>query len=101
MSDASISERMSPELLRVVERARGEPGARFHSLTHLIDVPALQRSDQRQRKHAAAGVDGVMKEQYGQALQANLSDLHERMKTMRYRHRRLKGAHIQKGPNQT
>jgi hypothetical protein len=96
-----MSENMSPGLLKVVERAGGEPQARFHSLAHLIDVPALERSYQRQRKNAAAGVDGVKKEQYGEALLANLCDLHERMKTMRYRHRPLKGVYIPKGLKQS
>jgi group II intron reverse transcriptase/maturase len=101
MSDAWISENMSPELLKVVERARREPEARFHSLAHLIDVPALERSYRGQRKNAAAGVDGVTKERYGEALSAKLSDLHERMKTMRYRHRPLRRVYVPKGPNQT
>lgn len=101
MSDASMSEGMSPGLLKVVERARREPEARFHSLAHLIDVPALERSYRGLRKNAAVGIDGVTKEQYGEALAANLSDLHERMKTMRYRHHPLKRVYIPKGPNQT
>jgi RNA-directed DNA polymerase len=101
MPDALMSEHMSLELLKVMERARGEPEARFHSLAHLIDVPALERSYRRQRKRAAVGVDGVTKQQYGEALMANLSDLHERMKTMRYRHRPLKRVYIPKGPKQS
>jgi RNA-directed DNA polymerase len=101
MSDALISESMSLELLKVMERAQREPEARFHSLAHLIDVSALERSYKSQRKNAAVGVDGVTKEQYGEALEANLSDLHERMKTMRYRHRPLKRVYIPKGPKQT
>lgn len=101
MTDASISESMSPGLLKVMERARREPGARFHTLAHLIDVPALERSYRRQRKNAAVGVDGVTKQQYGEALEANLCDLHERMRTMRYRHRPLKRVYIPKGPKQT
>lgn len=101
MSDAWMSGSMSLELLRVMERAQREPEARFHSLAHLIDVPALERSYRRQRKNAAVGIDGVTKEQYGQALMANLCDLHERMKTMRYRHRPLKRVYIAKGPKQS
>jgi hypothetical protein len=44
MANASTLENMSPELLRVVERAQREPEGRFHSLAHLIDVPALERA---------------------------------------------------------
>lgn len=79
MTNASTLEIMSPKLLKVVERAQREPEGRFHSLAHLIDVPALKRAYQRARKDAAVGVDGVMKEQYGQDLEQNLQDLHERM----------------------
>ncbi len=78
MPDASTLEDMSPKLLKVVERAKREPEGRFHSLAHLIDVPALMRADKRMRNDAAVGVDGVTKEQYGQDLEGNLRDLHER-----------------------
>ena len=59
MSDALTSESMSPGLVRVAERARQEPQAKFHSLAHLIDVEALRRAFHRQRPEAAPGVDGV------------------------------------------
>ena len=82
MTNASTLEIMSPQLLRVVERAQREPEGRFHSLAHLIDVPALERAYHRSRKDAAVGVDGVTKEQYGQDLEQNLQDLHARLKEM-------------------
>ncbi len=56
MTNAPTLENMSPELLRVVERAQHEPEGRFHSLAHLIDVPALGRAYHRMRmgrKHAS------------------------------------------------
>jgi len=62
MTDASTLGNMSPQLLKVVERAKQEPEGRFHSLAHLIDVPALERAYRRSRKDAAVGVDGVTKE---------------------------------------
>ena len=92
---------MSTSLLRVVERARREPEGRFHSLAHLIDVPALERAFHRLRTDAAVGVDGVSKEQYGQALEANLEDLHRRLRTKRYRHQPLRRVHIPKGGGRT
>ena len=61
MSDALMSESMSPGLLKVVERAKAEPEGRFHSLAHLIDVSALARAYDRMRKDAAVGVDGVQR----------------------------------------
>jgi group II intron reverse transcriptase/maturase len=92
---------MSPELLKVVERAQREPEGRFHSLAHLLDVPALERAYQRMRKDAAVGVDGITKEQYGQALEANLQDLHARMKAKRYRHQPIRRVFIPKEQGKT
>jgi RNA-directed DNA polymerase len=96
MANASTLENMSLELLRVVERAQREPEGRFHSLAHLMDVPALERAYRRMRKDAAVGVDGVTKEQYGQELEAKLQDLHARLKAKRYRHRPIRRVHIPK-----
>jgi RNA-directed DNA polymerase len=62
MPNALTLDDLSPELRRVVDRARREPQGRFHSLAHLIDVPALMRAYHRQRSSAAVGVDGVTKE---------------------------------------
>ncbi len=63
MANASTLENLSPQLLRVVERAQREPEGRFHSLAHLIDVSPLERAYGRMRKDAAVGVDGVTNEQ--------------------------------------
>lgn len=92
---------MSPQLLKVVERAQREPEARFHSLAHLLDVSALERAYRRMRKDAAVGVDGVTKQAYGQALEANLQDLHARMKANRYRHQPIRRVYLPKGPGKT
>ena len=73
---------MSPGLVRVTEAARRSPGE-MKSLAHHIDVDALRRAFNRVRKNAAVGVDGVTKEQYGENLEDNLRDLHQRMKSMR------------------
>ena len=101
MSQASTWTGMSPELLRVAERARREPEGQFHSLAHLLDVPALTHAYHRLRADAAVGVDGVTKEQYGQKLEANLQDLHERLRSKRYRHQPIRRVHIAKGNGQT
>src|SRR5437763_1596327 len=101
MTNASTSGNMSPGLLKVVERAQREPEGRFHSLAHLIDVPALERAYRRIRKDAATGVDGVTKEQYGQNLQENLQGLHERLKAKQYRHQPIRRVHIPKDKGKT
>jgi group II intron reverse transcriptase/maturase len=101
MTDASTSENVSPELMKVVERAQREPEGRFHSLAHLIDVPALMRAYHRIRKDGAVGVDGVTKEQYGQKLQENLENLHARLKAKQYRHQPIRRVHIPKDNGKT
>ena len=101
MADALTSVTMSLGLLKVVERAKTEPEGRFHSLAHLIDVPALMRAYRRMRKDAAVGVDGVTKEQYGQDLEGNLRDLHERLVSKRYRHQPIRRVHIPKEKGKT
>ena len=50
-----------------------------HALT-FANGEALTRAFGRLRKDAAVGVDGITVEQYGQALEENLRDLHRRMK---------------------
>ncbi len=101
MANASTLGKMSLQLLKVVERAKQEPEGRFHSLAHLMDVPALERAYGRMRKDAAVGVDGVTKEEYGQDLEGNLRDLHERMKAKRYRHQPIRRVHIPKEKGKT
>ena len=97
MTDASTSQGMSTGLQKVAERAKREPAAKFHSLAHLIDVELLKRAFARLRNDAAVGLDGITKEQYGQGLEENLSDLHERLRTKRYRHQPIRRVHIPKG----
>ncbi len=101
MSNTLMLGSMSPGLQEVVERARREPEGRFHSLAHLLDVPALVRAYRRQRKGAAVGVDGVTKEEYGKGLEARLQDLHTRLRTKRYRHQPIRRVHIPKGKGKT
>jgi RNA-directed DNA polymerase len=96
MTDALTSLDMSTGLRKVADRAKREPAARFNSLAHLIDEELLAGAYARLRSDAAVGVDGITKEQYGQDLQNKLRDLHERLKTMRYRHQPIRRMHIPK-----
>lgn len=101
MSQASTWKGMSPQLLKVAERAQQEPDGQFHSLAHLLGVLALLRAYHRQRADAAVGVDGITKEDYGQDLMSNVQDLHERLKTQRYRHQPIRRVHIPKDNGKT
>jgi group II intron reverse transcriptase/maturase len=73
----------------------------MRALSHHLDVAALERAYHRIRKDAAVGEDGVTKEAYGERLQGNLRALHERLRTMRYRHRPIRRVHIPKEKGQT
>ena len=101
MSQASTWKGMSPQLLKVAERAKQEPDGQFHSLAHLIGVSALLRAYHRQREDAAVGVDEITKEDYGHDLMSNVQDLHERLKTKRYRHQPIRRVHIPKDKGKT
>lgn len=92
---------MSPGLLKVAERAKRDPVARFNSLAHLLDEVALERAFHRIRKDAAVGVDDITKEGYGQQLEKNLRELHERLKSMKYRHQPIRRVHIPKADGKT
>ena len=92
---------MSPQLLKVMDRAKKDPKARFNSLAHLINEAALRRAFGRLRERAGVGVDGIDKAAYGEGVVANIRSLHERMKAGRYRHRPIRRVHIPKGEGKT
>jgi len=87
---------MSPELLKVAERAKRHPEQRILAQAHLIDEPALERAYRSLRRDAAVGVDGVTVEQYGERLAENLQTLRARMKAGQYRHQPIRRVHIPK-----
>jgi group II intron reverse transcriptase/maturase len=57
----------------------------FTTLAHLIDRELLQEAFRRLRKKAAAGIDGQSKAEYAKDLESNLEDLHERLRSRKYR----------------
>jgi group II intron reverse transcriptase/maturase len=101
MSQASTWIGMSPQLRKVAERAKQEPDGQFHALAYLLDETALRQAYYRQRRDAAVGVDGITKEDYGHNLLGNLRELHERLKTQRYRHQPIRRVHIPKDNGKT
>jgi RNA-directed DNA polymerase len=74
-----------PKLQRVQEKARANPEERFTSLAHHLTVDALRRAFDKLDAKTAPGVDGVTKEEYGRDLEQNLKELHERIKSGKYR----------------
>ena len=101
MRDVATSIHRLPKLLEVAEGVKRYPQGRTLALAHLLDPEMLQAGYHRIRKGAAVGVDGVDKEQYGQDLDRKINDLHERLRTGRYRHQPIRRVHIPKAPGKT
>ena len=76
---------VSHGLDRVREVAVRDKEARFTALLHHVDLDRLRAAYREIRRDAAPGVDGVTWAAYGQDLEANLADLHERLHAGRYR----------------
>jgi retron-type reverse transcriptase len=71
------------------------------ALAHHIDERALERVYRRLRRDAAAGVDGITVEQYGEPLAANLQALRERLRVGQYRHQPIRRVNIPKDNGMT
>ncbi len=70
---------------RVRQVARAEKGVRFTALLHHLDVDLLRWSYYQLNRKSAVGVDGVTWAEYGEGLEARLSDLHGRVHRGAYR----------------
>lgn len=70
---------------RVREAARKDKESRFTALLHHVNMDLLRSSYQSLKKRAAAGVDGMTWEEYGESLEDRLADLHDRIHSGGYR----------------
>ena len=70
---------------RVRQAAKEDKGLRFTALLHHGNVDLLRSSYHSLKKQAAAGVDGVTWEEYGEGLEDRLKDLHGRIHGGAYR----------------
>ena len=66
-------------LERVREAAKQDGKLKFTALLHHVSIDLLRESYYSLKKQAAPGVDGVTWQEYGQGLEARLSDLHGRV----------------------
>ncbi len=64
---------------RVRQAAKGDPKMRFTGLLHHVNVELLRSSYYDLKRQAAAGVDGVTWQDYGEGLEERLVDLHGRI----------------------
>jgi group II intron reverse transcriptase/maturase len=87
---------MSPELKRIAALARQDPKRQFTSIAHLLTPEALYQAFKNLRKDASPGVDGVTYREYQEDVRERIQDLHERLKSKRYRAQPLRGIEIPK-----
>ena len=81
---------------RVRQVAQKDKDAKFTALLHHVDVDLLGTAYFALRPKAAPGVDGVTWHDYGQDLEDNLRDLHERVHRGSYRAKPVRRAYIPK-----
>jgi group II intron reverse transcriptase/maturase len=84
-------------LERVREVAKKEGKVRFTALLHHVTVDLLRDSYHSLKKKAAPGVDGVTWREYGEGLEARISDLHGRIHRGAYQARPSRRVWIPKG----
>ncbi len=66
-------------------RARRRHGEPFTALLHHVDVERLRKAYLALKRNASPGIDGMTWQRYGQALEANLTELHGRIHRGAYR----------------
>ena len=92
MSSPTVSTRLQ----RIAAQARQHPARPFLTLAHLIAVELLRDAYHQTRRDGAPGVDGVTAEEYAADLEANLTDLHARLRSGRYYAPPVKRAYVPK-----
>lgn len=86
----------SHALDRVRRAARRDKEAQFTALLHHVTVDRLRVAYRGLNPKAAVGVDGVTWRAYGQDLEANLQDLHQRVQRGSYRAKPSRRVYIPK-----
>jgi RNA-directed DNA polymerase len=78
-------ESVSPGLTRIRQQAVAQPKLRFTALLHHITVDLLRQSFFALKRKAAAGIDGMTWDGYGDGLEERLLDLHRRVQSGAFR----------------
>lgn len=88
-------------LQRIRERATTKPREKWTNLLSHLRVPLLERAYLSLRRRAAAGVDGVTWEAYGERLNERLRDLEDRVHRGSYHPQPVRRVEIPKGDGGT
>jgi len=81
MSGTRRSILISTQLRQIAERAITHPDRVFTSLIHRMDFDFLREAFYELRRDGAPGLSGITVKDYEKDLEANLKDLHERLRT--------------------
>lgn len=87
---------METKLTRIAELAKQRPKVKLQTLIHAIDAESLKAAHSDLSADKAVGVDGVTKEEYGEKLEENITDLLARMKRQAYKPQPVKRVYIPK-----
>src|SRR5262249_49325651 len=88
---------LSTKRQRIAELARSKSGVALSTLHHVLDLEWMKEAYRLTRKDGAPGIDGVTAAEYAQNLEANLSDLLERIMSGRYQAPPVRRVYIPKG----
>jgi len=70
---------------RIREAATRDGNLRFTNLMHHLTAELLREAYEALKRSAAAGVDDVTWQEYGEGLEGRITDLHDRVQSGRYR----------------
>lgn len=90
-----------PGVERIAQRARQQPETCFSALMHHFSVEHLRVCFESLDGKKAVGIDGVTKEQYGEALEDNLQHLHQKLHQLSYRPQAMRRVEIPKEDGST
>ena len=82
--DAELTPRLRTKRARIRYRSAEDPQMVFKQLMHHFSERNLRQWFHELSGRAATGIDGISKEEYGKNLDANIHDLHQRLKSMSY-----------------
>jgi retron-type reverse transcriptase len=75
---------ISTQLRQIAEQAIEHPDRVFTSLIHRMDLDLLREAFYELRRDGAPGWSGITVKDYAKDLEANLEDLHRRLRTRSY-----------------
>lgn len=91
-----VGNQMETKLSRIAELAKSNPNMKFTSLVHLLDEESLKRCHHELPGNKAMGINQVSKDEYGEHLEENISNLVSRLKTKGFRPSPVRRAYIDK-----